>query len=124
MEWRIAVCVFGLVPIIVFIVVFMSPESPHWLIFNGRHEDALKSLTSLRGKNNVEIINTEFGSILRTITEVQSKETDDSEFKRYWKIITDPTFLEPFGLVLLIFAVGLEWGGFPAITLYMVPFLK
>ena len=71
MEWRIAVCVFGLVPIIVFIVVFMSPESPHWLIFNGRHEDALKSLTSLRGKNNVEIINSEFGSILRTITEVQ-----------------------------------------------------
>ena len=90
-------CVFGLFPIISFFVVFMSPESPHWLIFNGRHEDALKSLTILRGKNNAEIINTEFGSILRTITEVQSKETDDSELKKYWKILTDPTFLEPFG---------------------------
>ena len=124
MEWRIAVCVFGFFPIISFIVVFMSPESPHWLIFNGRHEDALKSLTILRGKNNVGIIDTEFGSILRTIAEAQSKETDDSEIKKYWKILTDPTFLEPFGLVFLIFAVGLEWGGFPAITLYMVPFLK
>ena len=36
----------------------------------------------------------------------------------------DPTFLEPFGLVFLIFAIGLEWGGFPTIALYMVPFLK
>ena len=118
---------FGIFPILSLLIVFMSPESPHWLIFKGKNEDALKSLTVLRGRNNIEIINTEYESIVRS-TEAQSKKADssinDSEIQKYWKILTDRTFFEPFLLLFLIFAIGLEWGGFPTLAFYMVPFLK
>ena len=76
----------------------------------------------------MDIINDEIESIAKTIREGQTKETNELSnecvIRKYWKIVFDRTFLEPFGLVLLIFAIGLEWGGFPAITMYMVPFLK
>ena len=74
----------------------------------------------------MDMINAEIESIEKSISEGKIKETNQSSkkslFMKYWKIVTDRTFLEPFCLVLLIFAIGLEWGGFPAITMYMVPF--
>ena len=116
------------IPICCFIIVFMSPESPRWLLIKGRYKEALQSLITLRGKNNMDMINAEIESIEKSISEGQTNETNQSSkksvFMKHWKIVTDRTFLEPFCLVLLIFAVGLEWGGFPAITMYMVPFLR
>ena len=53
LEWRIAVSLYAVVPICCFIMVVMSPESPYWLICKNRNEDALKSLTILRGKSNI-----------------------------------------------------------------------
>ena len=55
LEWRIAVILYAVVPICCFIMVFMSPESPYWLICKDRSEDALKSLTILRGKSNIDL---------------------------------------------------------------------
>ena len=118
----------AVIPVLSFIIVFMTPESPRWLMVKGRNEEALQCLIKLRGKNNMEMINTEIESIATIISEGKEKGTNElpngSAIRRYWNILTDRTFLEPFGLVLLIFAIGLEWGGFPTITFYMVPFLK
>ena len=90
------------IPALCFIIVFISPESPRWLIVKGRTQEALQSLTCLRGKENIDIINTEFESIASNVDEGQLKATNnllsESTLKKHWKIVTDPTFLEPFGL--------------------------
>ena len=127
MEWRIAVSLYAVVPICCLIMVFISPESPYWLICKSRSEDALKSLTILRGKSNIDLVNKEFASISRNY-EIQIEQANISshggKVKKYWNILTDRTFLEPFSLLFLILVIGLEWSGFSTISFYMVPFLK
>ena len=86
-------------------------------------------MITLRGKNNIDLVNAELESICRIVTKVQDTKTsdsfnDESKKKKYWKIITDERFFKPFGLLFLIFIIGLEWCGSSTITFYMVPFLK
>ena len=120
-EWRIAISAFAVIPICSFICVLMSPESPHWLKFKSKNEDALKSLILLRGKNNMDIINTEFESISRSSNFITDITPKVSVIKKYWKILTDRTFLEP---LILLFVISQDKGGVFAITFYMVPFLQ
>ena len=127
MEWRIAVSLYAVVPICCFIMVAMSPESPYWLICKNRSEDALKSLTILRGKSNIDLVNKDFASISRNYEiqiEQENLSSHGGKVKKYWNILTDRTFLEPFSLLFLILVIGLEWSGFSTISFYMVPFLK
>ena len=127
MEWRIAVSLYAVVPICCFIMVVMSPESPYWLICKNRNEDALKSLTILRGKSNIDLVNKDFASISRNYEiqiEQENLSSHGGKVKKYWNILTDRTFLEPFSLLFLILVIGLEWSGFSTISFYMVPFLK
>ena len=108
-------------------MVAMSPESPYWLICKSKSEDALKSLTILRGKSNIDLVNKDFASISRNY-EIQIEQANLSshggKVKKYWNILTDRTFLEPLSLLFLILVIGIEWSGFSTISFYMVPFLK
>ena len=83
-------------------------------------------MITLRGKNDIDLVNAEFESICRIVTKVQDAKTstDENEKKKYWKILKDERFLKPFGLLFIIFIIGLEWCGSSTITFYMVPFLK
>lgn len=42
------------IPIIFFVMFLFMPESPYFYIMKGNHEQAKKSLSKLRGKNNIE----------------------------------------------------------------------
>ncbi len=45
-------------------------------------------------------------------------------FIRIKDLTTDVTFLKPFGFLMVVFGLGFEWTGLPAIAFYMVPLLK
>ena len=104
----------------------MTPYQKNDYAPEGRAEDALQSLITLRGKNDIDLVNAEFESICRIATKVQDEKAsmDESEKKEYWKILKDERFLKPLGLLFIIFIIGLEWCGSSTITFYMVPFLK
>ena len=77
----------------------------------------------------MDIVEEEFNRILLSI-KIQEKENislekDESRIKQMvGEIPTDMSFWKPFGFLVVLFAIGLEWAGFPAIAFYMVPLLK
>ena len=50
LHWRLVCLVCGLLPVIVFIAMFFLPETPPWLVVNGKKEEAEKVLRWLRGE--------------------------------------------------------------------------
>jgi hypothetical protein len=44
-------------------------------------------------------------------------------FQRTASVLSDVTFLKPFGFLVVIFTIGFEWTSLPAIAFYMVPLL-
>ena len=92
------------------------------------HETILR----LRGSENMDIVESEYNRIALCI-KIEEKENEfnnssektESKFKQMTsKIPTDTSFWKPFGFLMVLFSVGLEWTGFPAIGFYMVPLLK
>lgn len=132
LPWRWAVGVTLSVPVVCIILLFFCPETPVWYLMKDRQEDARNSLERLRGKDNVDIIDAEMNRIMLSlkIEEKQSESVSQEEqsgWTRIQKVLTlfvDPSFLKPFGYLLVVFCVALEWTGFPAIGFYMVSLLR
>ena len=88
------------------------------------------ALTVLRGKNNLEIVSNELKNIIENMDQAQQnvKTSDHGSmlklFKKYCEILTDPTFLKPFGVLLLLFPYALNWTGIDAVQFYFVPILR
>jgi hypothetical protein len=80
----------------------------------------------------MDIVESEFNRIELCIKiEEKEKEINNSSGKTQskFKQLTsnfpmDMSFWKPFGFLMVLFALGLEWTGFPAIGFYMVPLLK
>ena len=131
-RWAVGGTIFG--PIVCFLILLFCPETPTWYISKGRDEEAKEALEKLRGAENQDIIEAEFNriSLNQKIQEKEREIDNDQEeklskvqaFKRKFHLLIDPGFIKPFGFLMLIFLIGLEWGGFPAIAFYMVPLLK
>ncbi|RSM08148.1 hypothetical protein CEP52_004872 [Fusarium oligoseptatum] len=52
--WQIATALQALPAVIIICLLFFTPNSPRWLIFNDRYEEALKVLRSVRRKQDVD----------------------------------------------------------------------
>ena len=127
--------IMGAFPAISIIFVWwLVPESPVWLLMRNRKEDARKALMILRG--NPVVVDIEINAISANL-EMQlgienGSEKHVEEHKRRWyesvveiyHIFHDSSFLKPFAILIVIFCIGLEWGGFPAIAFYMVTLLQ
>ena len=96
----------------------------------GREKDALNALITLRGENNKFIINSELKSIKESIILGQKNDQYAKTnsiltlLKKYSKVMTDPTFLKPFGVLLLVFAFACEWTGAINLQAYFVSIMR
>ena len=126
MPWRYAIGVTIIAPLTCFILLMMCPESPTWLIFKSDEDEARKALIKLRGQNDMDndiIIQEEFERILvYKELKLQSEEHQESVLKRV-KMMVDPTFVKPFGFLLVLTIVGVLLCGGPIISYYKVPLL-
>ena len=55
-HWKTAVIVQTAWPCLVFMLMFLCPESPTWLVSKSKKEEALRVLTNLRGKSYIAVI--------------------------------------------------------------------
>ena len=53
--WQIPTAMQLLPPFIILTCIWITPESPRWLVLKGRRDDALRSLNRLRPKHDAEI---------------------------------------------------------------------
>lgn len=132
LPWRWAVGATLVCPVVCFVLLLFCPETPVWYLMNDRQEDARKSLEQLRGKENIDIIDAEINRILLSM-KIEEKESEinnqdqqskSDKIKKIMGLFVDPSFLKPFGFLMVVFCIAFEWTGLPAIAFYMVPLLK
>ena len=113
LSWRVAIGFFLIPPAISFVILFLSPKSPVWLISCSRHKEAIESLTILRGHENQEIVKIETKQIQQTFEANQNESVTSwaTKLNQFVSLLKDPTFLKPFSILLLLFPIGMSWSG-------------
>ena len=133
--WRYAIGSILVAPIGCVVLLTFCPETPTWLISQGRDDEAKKALIKLRGISNMDIVEAEFNRIVFNLMlqqKLQLVENNGEEklpgkleaIKDGCKFFANPTFVKPFAYLCAVFLVGIEMCGFPTIGFYMVPLLQ
>ncbi|ADV25061.1 hexose transporter [Cryptococcus gattii Ru294] len=118
--WRFPSLLQVVGPVAVLVVVALAPESPRWLIKNGREEQALEVLATYHanGDKSDPLVQLEMREIAAAIErEMTSKQAGYLDFLR------TPGNRKRL-LVLLAMALSLNWMGNGIITYYLSPILK
>ena len=133
-QWRIAMYIMAAFPAAsVILIVWLVPESPIWLLIQNRKADAREALLILRGNEVVADLeltsmsdNLEVQNKLEMIEDVEEGPALRwySGFVEVYLTLKESTFLRPFGVLVVLFCIGLEWTGLPAIAFYMVNLLE
>ncbi|XP_063922496.1 facilitated trehalose transporter Tret1-like isoform X1 [Zophobas morio] len=113
LSWRTVAVVSTAVPIISSSLLFLVPESPHWLISKNRYLDARHSLAWLRGWTELSEIEGEFKELVEQI----SKRKEDTTAN--WRLYLRRNFLWPYSLVSLAFFLG-HFSGMTTLQTYAV----
>lgn len=95
-------------------LLYFMPESPPWLIRNGRNEEGMKGIRFLKGKNH---------DVASEFKEIVEQHTEESKSGLSFREILNPSFYKP-----LLIAFGLMFSvsfcGFPPIMAYTVKVFK
>ncbi|XP_055609067.1 uncharacterized protein LOC129756270 isoform X2 [Uranotaenia lowii] len=118
LRWRTVALCSACVPVIAFLLLFLVPESPVWLIGKGRHRQARQSLAWLRGWVQEDQIESEFYELQKHMQIIAEREKE-SDFSSGLKRYTSRTFLQPFGIISLCFFVG-HFSGMTTLQTYAV----
>ena len=123
LPWRYAIGITALGPLASFIILQFCPESPTWLLYNGQEEQAKMALIKLRGEQNLDIVEPEFKRMFMNYKTEPKEQSKMEGIKNGLTLLTDPSFLVPFGVLCMLFIVGFNLTGLPVIAFYMIPLL-
>lgn len=111
--WRTIALLNVCVPILAIGLLFIVPESPHWLVINGRTEEAKKSLAWLRGWTTPEAVSVEHRELCLSLgkdpdgnaSNANSKTTGTDKSKLLNRF-GSRSFVLPYMLVAMAFFLG------------------
>ncbi|ORY90756.1 general substrate transporter, partial [Leucosporidium creatinivorum] len=118
-SWRLPTLFQAFGPMILFVCTFFIPESPRWLIANGRPEQAQAILSRLHanGAERDELVDNEMHEIQSAIE--REKQTGSS-----WASLFSTPGNRRRVAVILIVATGSQWNGIGILSYYLSPVLR
>ena len=125
LSWRWLAAVSCCFPFLSSILLFFIPESPSWLVTQGRLEHARESLAWLRGTDYD--ISDEFSKLEESYRKTQTKSSDQSvslvqRGKEFVKQLSRPDVFKPLLLVNLLMLLQ-QFTGIATTTYYAVELL-
>ena len=114
LTWRIIAVVASVPCILLVIVTCFLPESPYYLIDQGKDEQAVKSLKYYRNKNYD--VSTEISEIQAKSIEKKSKK--QSFCQKCFLVTFSPSFYKPFMCIGILYSLDMLTGLWPA-SVYM-----
>ena len=118
-QWRMAIGLFIVVPILSILILLLCPESPQWLLTNGKHDKAQIALNFLRRSS--DLVEQEMAEMKKAMD--QHKVINEGILDQI-KFILHPSFYKPFAILLLVFPIGMSWSGLITIGFYKVSLLE
>ena len=125
--WNIAVSITLMWPILSCICILtFCPESPVWLLNQGKQELAEKSLMRLRGDEKV--VQNEMKRLKSALTEMEmmmkTQGEEMSGFRELLEIFKDKAFVKPFGILCFLYVFTVNWGGTASLSFYLIQLLQ
>ncbi|KAK5646898.1 hypothetical protein RI129_005362 [Pyrocoelia pectoralis] len=102
--WRTCALISCAFPILTFILFCFVPESPYWLLLNGKVEEAKMNLAWLRGWTTIEDIGYEIDEMAKRYVK-DDFTVKKSKFESYRHFLKK-SFIWPFGLATFMFALA------------------
>jgi len=120
LDWRYQALACGMIPLLFHICMWFVPESPTYLVHQGRREEALRSLRWFRGAPEQRFIEEELNQLNRQldITAVRT-----STHHRTWKDLFGVPLIKPMSVILLLF-IFQELSAINALMFYTVDIFK
>ncbi|XP_040570650.1 solute carrier family 2, facilitated glucose transporter member 6 isoform X1 [Lepeophtheirus salmonis] len=125
--WRTTILSLSTIPLFTGVFLFMSPDSPVWLLRKGKENKAFKSLMYFLGDESKvleEMKNIQDNFLKQKIEHpsqtVKFKDKLMGKVKRF----KSPEFYKPLIICILLTSVFIEWNGIGAISVYMVTFVE
>lgn len=124
-HWRLAIGLFLLAPFGSLAILSQSPKSPTWLLSKGHEEEAVSALTSLRAdKSTIQTEKDLIKASFQRNSNTSQPFSVGNQLKNGLEMMKNASFYKPFGLLLILFPIGMSWSGLITIGFYMVPILK
>ena len=124
-HWRTAAVVQTVWPCLVFILMMLCPESPTWLLGNGKKNLATTTLINLRGDTNIAM--TEVSRIELNFDK-QNQVTEAfgrmSFIRRQSEIMRRGTFVRPCLVLTVLMTICWQWTGGNVLILHMIDILE
>ncbi|VVC30787.1 Sugar transporter, conserved site,Major facilitator superfamily domain,Major facilitator, sugar [Cinara cedri] len=107
-EWRLAVMINLLIPVLAILILLANPDSPMWLLTKGKTEKAKRTLRKLRGSVSYEMCSSEFREMVIYTRNGQNIENDmdnnvGGDDESPWRQLLRPEVYRPFRLLIVYF---------------------
>ena len=123
-SWRLPSLLQGAVPALFFIPICLMPQSPRWLVSQGRREEAQQILAKQHANGRLDdpLVALELQEITAALEYEYAINKNRSVFSGWGEIVSTPGNRKRLFIIVHV-GVGAQWNGVGIVSYYLVPVL-